>query len=131
MLDIQTIKQYADDWAYDMDIKTLSRGELTNVDVINQSIEMILATPRATRLFNLSFGSDFSYRIFDNMNEYYLEKVIDDTVNAIERWEDRIIVLDQEVSLDVDPDRNTFKITIPYIVKERNIKAEFTKIIKQ
>ena len=131
MLNIEKIPQYVDNWAYDIPIKSLSRGEIVNTDVINQSIEMILATPRGSRLFNISYGSNFTLRVFDNMNEGSLEKLIDDTIVAINRWENRIIILEDQVQLTVDTDKHTIHLLIPYIIKQRQIKGEFSKIIKQ
>ena len=125
------VKKYADDWAYDLPIKVISSGELVNEDVINQSIEMILATLRGERLFNPPFGSDFSNRLFDIMDDSFYEKMLDDTVEAIKRWEDRIVVLESDVRLKINPDENSASITIPYVIKQRRIKAEFKKKIKQ
>lgn len=131
MVNAQTLNIYAKNWAYDMPIKALSKPLLVNEEVINQSIEMILATPRGSRLFNLNFGSDFSLRLFDNLDVNYLDRMIDDTVKAIQKWEDRIIIIESGVSMVVNTDNNTFLLTIPYIIKERQIKGEFSKIIKQ
>jgi len=125
------VKRYADDWAYDLPIQLISKGEIVNEDVINQSIEMILATLRGERLFRPSFGSDFSRRLFDIMGDEFYNKLLDDTVEAIKRWEDRIVVLEDLVHLFVDDDNNSVTLTIPYIIKQRRIKAEFKKKIKQ
>ena len=125
------VKRYAEDWAYDLPIKVISEGEIVNVDVINQSIEMILATVRGERLFRPTFGSNFSRRLFDVMDDSFYDKLIDDTVEAIKIWEDRIIVLEDDVRLFIDPDENSASITIPYIIKQRRIKAEFKKKIQQ
>ena len=131
MINVTQIKKYSDDWALDASYNLYSVVEIKNVQVINQSIEMILATPIGTRLFNLNFGSNFSIRIFDNMNPSYLQTVIDDTVNKIEMWEDRILVLKDDVNLSVNPDSNEMFLTIPYIIKARNIKGSFAKYIKE
>lgn len=123
------IQKYADDWAYDLHIDSLSRGEITNVDVINQSIEMILTTLKGERLFNPAFGSDFQLRIFESIDEYFLERLIDDTVQAIKRWETRITILEDDVRLAIKPDNNSANLTIPYIINGRNIKGTFEKEI--
>ena len=125
------LKEYIGEWAYDMSLKPLKGDGVVNVDVINQSIEMILTTIRGSRLFNLSFGSDFSLRIFDNIDADYLNRVIDDTVVDIQRWEDRIIILEKEVRLTAYPDKNMIHLSIPYIIKNVNILGEFSKFIKQ
>lgn len=131
MINIDKIKKYSENWAYDASYNLYSVVEIYNEKVINQSIEMILSTPIGSRLFNLNFGSNFSLRIFDNMNPQYLQSVIDDTVSRIEMWEDRIIIIKDGVNLNVNPDQNSMKLTIPYIIKARNAKGEFSKYIRE
>lgn len=131
MINIENIKKYADNWANDASYNLYSVVEIVNEEVINQSIEMILATPLRSRLFNLNFGSNFSLRIFDNMSPDYLQTVIDDTINRIEMWEDRIIIIKESVNLSVNPDSHEMFLTIPYIIKDRKTKGSFSKYIKE
>jgi len=131
MLNQESLREYADKWTMDIDNKTLSVGEIYNVDVINQSIETILSTPLGTRLFNIGFGSDFSLRIFDNMDVGYLEQLMVDTADSIEYWDDRVMIIRNKMSIVVDADNNKLTITIPYIIKRRNVLAEFKKVVSQ
>ena len=131
MLNEEKIKEYANEWAYDIPIQGLKSDGLVNEHVINQSIEMILATPITSRLFNIAFGSNFSLRIFDNMSVDYLEQVLEDTLESIKRWEDRIIILEDQVRLKANADKNTISLTIPYIIKERELLAVFSKVIRK
>ena len=130
MINQDTIDRYSLDWAFDAPIKLASSPEIYNVDVINQSIEMILTTPIGSRLFNINFGSNFSLRIFDNMTTESLQDVLDDTMESIDRWEDRITIFRQQVVLEADIDRQVINLTIPYIINQRKIKGEFSKIIR-
>lgn len=129
MLNIDNIKTYADDWAYDTPIKLMNSPEILNEDVINQSIEMILATPRGSRLFNINFGSNFSLHIFDNMSIGGIEYIMEEAIDDIERWEDRITILRKEVKVNANIDTHTITLTIPYVIKRRGVKGEFSKII--
>ena len=131
MQDKEIIRKYADVWASDMEIKALKSDGITNIDVINQSIEMILATTPGTRLFNLSFGSRFSLRVFDLGTPEAMQRLLADTVKAIERWEDRILILKKSVEVRLRSDDNTIELTIPYFVKETQIPGVFSKIIRQ
>lgn len=131
MQDDERIKEYADEWAYDMEINGYKGDGIVNIDVINQSIEMILATPPRSRLFNLNFGSTFSLRVFDNITESALQNVLNDTIEAIKRWEDRIVIIQSLVTLDAKSDENTILLTIPYIVKNKDIMGTFSKVIRQ
>lgn len=130
-MNFEQIKKYADDWAFDLEIQLRKSGEIKNVDVINQSIEMILMTLPGERLFNPTFGSDFQLRLFDTIDRDMLEQLIDDTVGAIKRWEDRIIIIEAEVKLSINPDNNSASIYIPYIIKDRKLKAAFNRKITQ
>ena len=114
-------------WAYDMSLDTFKHGEIYNEDVINQSIEVILMTLMGKRLFNTNFGSDFSLRVFENMTPDYGKQLLDDTIAAIKRWENRIVVLEADVRLILDPDSNKALIEIPYIISIIGTKASFKK----
>lgn len=131
MQDDEKIKQYGDEWAYDLKISGFKSDGIVNTDVINQSIEMILATPPGSRLFNISFGSLFSLRVFDNMTRDSLRSLLEDTLSAIAKWEDRITIITPEVSLEADQDKNMVTLTIPYIINERRIFGVFSKVIRQ
>lgn len=117
-------------WAYDIPLDTFKKGgEIYNYDVINQSIEMVLSSLLGRRLFNRGFGSDFPNRVFDNMTVTYGERLIDDTVKAIKRWEDRIFIIEDEVKLVLAPDQNMASLEIPYIIPKIGKKAIFKKKI--
>ena len=116
-------------WAYDIPIDTFKKGEIYNEDVLNQSIEMILLTLFGKRLFNTGFGSDFRNRLFDTMTEDYGTQLLNDTVGAIKRWENRIVILESEVKLVLDPDSNRAIIEIPYYIPIIGQKALFKKKI--
>lgn len=119
----------SDKWAYDVPLDTFSYGEIYNTDVIDQSIEMILSSLMGHRLFNRSFGTDFALRLFDNMDTSFGNRLLKDTVIAIKRWENRIIVLDDQVRLVLDPDKNRALIEIPYYIPHVGIKSTFKKKI--
>lgn len=114
-------------WAYDIDKDVISNGEIFDQEVIDQSIEMILGTSLGSRLFNIGFGSNFSYKVFSNMTSGHLERVLDDTVKAIKRWDDRIIIIEDNVRIVANTDQHSILLTIPYIIKNTGEKAVFNK----
>lgn len=122
-------REWADSWAYDMDKKVLRKGEIWDVDVINQSIEMILGTLYGERIFNPSFGCGLQLKIFDTITESSGEEILEEISVALKRWEDRITVLENEMRLYFNEDSHTLLITIPYIIREREIKSIFKKKI--
>jgi phage baseplate assembly protein W len=123
------IKQFTDRWAYDIAQDIYHKGEVHDEDVINQSIELILSTSYGERFFNPSFGSSLPYRLFDTMSVDFGEKILDDIVVAINRWEDRITIVEDQMRMVINPDQNSFNILIPYIVKKNGKVSYFKKKI--
>lgn len=121
----QDIKTYT--WAKDVSYDLIKDGEIQDDAVISQSIESILGTRRGERLFNLNFGSDFTLRIFDNMDPAYLERLLDDTATAIELWEDRVTILKENMRILIDPDMNSATVIIPYLINASGKMSEFKK----
>jgi len=121
----QDVQSYT--WAKDISYDLIKYGEIQNEDAINQSIESILGTRKGERLFNLNFGSDFTLRIFDNMDPSFLERLLDDTADSIELWEDRVAIMRDSMQMLVDPDMNTATIVIPYVIKASGKVSEFKK----
>ena len=72
-----------DRWAYDISQNVISKGEIYDVDVINQSIENILMTTIGERIFNINYGSNLMYKIFDLATITAGEKILVDIVNTI------------------------------------------------
>lgn len=121
------IRRKIDRWAYDIDKNPIDQGEIWDVDVINQSIEMILGTMYGERLFNPGFGFGLQYRIFESMSSSKAESLLDEISTAIKRWEDRITLLESEMRIIANVDKNSVIIIIPYIINRVNIKSVFKK----
>jgi len=122
-------KKAADKWAYDLDKDPIDQGEIWDADVINQSIEMILATNFGERLFIPSFGFGLYSRIFENLNSRNAESLLNEIANSLKKWEDRIIVHEGGMRIIADVDRHKFVLIIPYTIKRMNIQSEFKKQI--
>lgn len=118
-----------EEWASDISINAFKDGNVSNMDAINQSLELILGTIMGERLFNINFGSMFQTRLFSNIDVDFLDNLLNDTVTAIKKWEDRVVVIEDAVRLSVVPDSNVASIYIPYIVKNIGVKNVFSKKI--
>ena len=125
----KTIRNISERWAYDIDKNPIDQGEIWDVDCINQSIEMILGTMPGERLFNTPFGYGLQYRIFNIASPAEAESILDEIVEALARWEDRISVITNQMRIIADVDRHSVIIIIPYIIKRNNIKSIFKKKI--
>jgi phage baseplate assembly protein W len=125
------IKNFNDNWAADFDKNMLNYGEIKDIDVINQSIELIVGTNPGERIFNISFGSGLQQYLFENISESVGEAILDLVIESIKRWEDRILIQESDCRLLVEADNNEITLTIPYIIKKLNIKSVFQKKIIQ
>lgn len=125
----KTIRNISERWAYDIDKNPIDVGEVWDVDVINQSIEMILGTLPGERLFNPSFGYGLQYRIFNLFSQEEAENILDEIAEVLRIWEDRITVLESEMRVVADVDRNFVVLIIPYIIRRTNVSSVFKKKI--
>jgi len=125
----KTIRNISERWAYDIDKNPIDVGEIWDVDVINQSIELILGTLPGERLFNPSFGYGLQYRIFNLFSQEEAESILDEIAEVLRIWEDRITVLESEMRVIADVDRNFVILIIPYIIRRTNIQSTFKKKI--
>jgi len=123
------IRQYASRWAVDLSKNIVNDGVVYDVDAINQSIEFILSTFFGERMFKLRFGSPLGRVLFSSLNENTGEKLLNGVINAIRRYENRIVILDDESQLILYPDQNAIRLNILYILNDRQITSKFDKKI--
>ena len=116
-------------WASDLSINLLNETEVTNKDCINQSIQSILSTAFAECIFAPSFGSSLPNLLFENFSSSQGERLLDEILNDIKKWEERIAVIESDVSLVFDETHNELDITIPYLVLQSGTLESFNKII--
>lgn len=117
----------SDNWAQDIDKNAVSNGELRDVDVIDQSIELILTELQGERLFNLQYGCSLTKRVFETMTPGLAENILDEVTQAIKRWEDRITLVESQMRLINNEDEHTIIILIPYIIKKTGVSSIFKK----
>lgn len=122
-------KENSDRWAYDISNNVVSKGEIYDVDVINQSIENILMTLVGERIFNINYGSNLMLRVFDTASVKMGEDILNDIVKTIQQWEDRVKIIEGEMKMNIDPDTNSAVIEIPYRIRNTGLKSVFKKKI--
>lgn len=81
---------------------------------IYQSITNILSTPTYTRLFMPTFGSDLETLLFDPMDEITVAKLYDAIVEAIGRWDDRIIIDYKESNITPIYEENKYEVLLVF-----------------
>jgi phage baseplate assembly protein W len=122
-------KEYSDIFAYDVDKDVSMIGEVVNEKAINNSIENILLTGYGERMFLPYFGSPLGYIVFESLNTVNGERILDEIIEAIKRWEKRITILENEVELNILKDQNTITIVIPYIINRSGLQSTFSRKI--
>lgn len=124
-----TQKENVDNWAIDISRSVTSIGEIRDVEVINQSIESILGTSNGERIFFLDYGSSLINRLFEIQTVQAGEDILKDIKNQIQFWDDRIIVDDANMRLQMDTNNNSCIISIPYIIKKNSVNGLYKKKI--
>jgi phage baseplate assembly protein W len=121
--------QKSDNWAFDLDVNISKNGEITDIDVINNSIDLILSTTIGERLFNPAFGSRLNLMLFEGFTESNCESILNTVINDIRRWEDRIIIAESKSRVYINTSEHYIILQIPYMIKKFNIGGIFTKKI--
>jgi phage baseplate assembly protein W len=118
-----------DDWAYDISKGPTVVGEVLNEDAINVSIENILSTLRGERLFSPYFGSTLPLQVFEQIDVSIAENLLDELLDAIALWEDRITIIKSEIELNILTNENTLTLLIPYIINRNGLTGRFSRKI--
>jgi len=122
-------KNYRDKFAYDLNKNPITKAELWDEYVLNQSIELIIATYFGERLFNPFFGSPVGKLLFDTINEDKAKSILSDLIATIQKWENRITIIIPKSKIIVDLDNNSISLDIPYVINKNNIVSRFEKKI--
>jgi phage baseplate assembly protein W len=122
-------KEYSDDFARDIAKNITRDGNVINEDAISQSIEMIIATTPGERLFKPEFGTLTWATLFEDFTVAGGERLIDDIVAAIRKYEDRVEVLESDITLQMNQNENSMLLSIPYIIKRTGKVSRFDKKI--
>ena len=98
-------------------------------DRIDQSIYVILSTPKGSRFGNREFGSDLIKMVFEQ-NDTILQDLIRIEVNeAISRWEPRVTVTNVEfLDSNDNIDANILPIIITYCLKNSDLSNNYVYI---
>lgn len=81
-------------------------------ELLRSSIYMIITTPIGTRPWRPEFGSYIPSLVFEPNDDVLAAQVRAYTVEAIERWENRVRI----INVNVDIRDNTMQIELAYII---------------
>lgn len=86
-----------------------------DIEVILQSIYVILNTPKGSRIWQPKFGCNLKNYVWDLLDDTTFENIQESVRNALEQWEPRISVNDVEVDKVDDVSKAiSVKITFSY-----------------
>jgi len=125
-----SIEQSRRGFAYDISNNVISKGEIFDVDVINQSIQNILSTTKGERIFFPDYGSILSLVVFENVTATNGEQLLDQLLDDVERWEDRITIIRADALVDIDSNNNSMILEIPYFINDVNITSTFVRKVR-
>ena len=125
---MMTPKQNSDFYSYDIAEKIVTKGEVYDDESINQSISNILGTNFGERVFNLSFGSSLSFKLFEIFDTRSGEELLNLIVQQIYVCLSNQIVIDQpNMKMNIDRNNNSMSLEIPYRVKNTAKKSIYKK----
>ncbi len=97
--------------------------ETDSLDIsINRSIALILLTAKGEVFGNPDFGSDIRKFLFQNYTDSMRDLLIDEIVESISNWEDRIVINRSDISIEQDD--LALKIHISYTLTNSNIRGD-------
>ena len=96
------------------------------IEDIEQSITIILLTPKGSKIFEPEFGSDLLFYI-DKLAPQYIPRIVAEVWRAIQKWEPRVNLLKVEVKPTFE-DGYKFAVILTYEVKELNIRTQVVKV---
>jgi len=97
---------------------------------INNSIHNILFTTKGEKLGDPEFGTNIKRLLFEPMDIITEHLLRSDIVDALERYEPRVIL--DNISVKADYDSNIYSILIQYrIIKTPDIQNKFVSVLKR
>jgi phage baseplate assembly protein W len=116
-----------DKFAYDLSKTPLTKNDVFDIQAINQSIENILSTIPGERPMNPFFGSPLFTTLFENITQSEAEKLMNDLIDTIKFWENRITVIPEQCEFNINSNDHTLEISIVYQINQNNIVSEFNR----
>lgn len=97
-------------------------NQVTNISRINQSLLIILSTPKGSVPMLPTLGTDLYKLQFSDVTESNLESIRLEVESVIANQEPRVKVISCDVSFDY---QNTVKVSVTYSINNTNISGNF------
>jgi phage baseplate assembly protein W len=86
-----------------------------NIIAVKGSIDNILRTSPGERVMLPEFALGLKQVLFEPINDSLLNKVVDGIKNAIEIWDDRVLI--EGVELKLNPDLSSISVNLTFRIK--------------
>lgn len=105
----------------------------TDLVSINTCLALLLTTAKNELLGDPDFGCRLYEMLFDQVSDAFIDAVKQEIVDEITKFETRVIVTVNDVSVEhlENRDRNAYHITINYVVKNTQLKSTTDIILEE
>jgi len=114
------------------DIKSDFQGALKkviNAESVRTSINNILGTSLGERIFLPEFGSNLKSLLFEPINSHLLNRCSNEIRNAIEKWDDRVII--EGIDFTSAPDNNSISLILRFSIRSYTETFSYTTTLTQ
>lgn len=102
----------------DINANTPQKNDLLlDLDSVGQSILNILSTNFGERLFLPEFGASIENILFELADDTTQLVAMTRIIQAIERWDTRVLIDYNASNIESNPDNNSFELTLVYRVR--------------
>ncbi|EJF07099.1 phage baseplate assembly protein W [Thiovulum sp. ES] len=99
---------------YDQSLET---SVLKDIDSVFQSLKNLILTRKGERLFNPEYGSNVHKLLFELYSDEIAFSIYNEILNAVSRWEQRVIIIPSSSEVSLDIDSHIYKLRLVFKVK--------------
>lgn len=116
----------------DMELEAQSDGDVTRdteTEAVKNAITNIINTRQGSRRMLPEFAINIYDLLFEPMDDTMAYDIGSRIFNAIESWDDRVII--ENVNVHQDYDKNLYEITVDFRIRTSQITETVNIILKQ
>uniref|UniRef100_A0A6M3K799 Putative baseplate wedge subunit n=1 Tax=viral metagenome TaxID=1070528 RepID=A0A6M3K799_9ZZZZ len=116
----------------DINLERQTDGDVkkdTNIEAIKNSINNIFSTMQGSRRMLPEFAGMFHNLLFEPMDEVTARLLAERMIEAINMWDDRVIV--EGLDIEMDHDNNQYNCTMSFKIQETNETEVIEYVLKQ
>ena len=98
-------------------IEPTVKSKLKDVEAVYQSLYNIFSVRLGERLFLPDFGFSLEDELFELMDDTSTLAIFSKVVEAVDRWESRVLVDQQNTKITPYPDLNMFEVLLVFAIR--------------